>query len=270
MGRPFKWVLVTLIIVSTLLPLIWMGSIGLKTRVDALAVPPKVFFVPTLQNVRDLFENRGAFDAIVNSVLIAFGSMTLGIILGVPGGYWMSRAQGRLKENLVTSVLAARMVPQAGIMLSMFLWLRAMGLIDTKVGLIMVHGCFNIVFVCWMIKGFVDQIPVRFEEAAHVDGATEFAAMRSVVLPLMVPGLVLTAFFSFMASWNEFAYALVLTSYEARPITVLVPGLITPQGTYWGQVAVLGVLAALPVLFAAAIARRRLVQGMLYGSFRGV
>jgi multiple sugar transport system permease protein len=261
---------ISLILLAVILPILWMTLLSLKTRVETLGDRPSILFLPTLMNWREAFTDLGAGKALLNSLTVGASSALIAMFTGVPAGYWLSRATTKYKESVLFSIIGARMIPPVGIILPIFLWMRALYLIDTQFGLVLVHGAASSVFACWMMKGFFDQIPKRFEDAAQVDGATQSGALLDVVLPLALPGLLLTAFFAFISSWNEFLFALVLTSYNARTLNVLIPGLITPLGTYWGQVGAVGVLAIIPALSAVVVARNYLVRGVLYGAVRSL
>ena len=152
------------------------------------------------------------------------------------------------------------------IALPLFLIFVNLGLIDTYIAIILVHCGVNLALVVWIMKGFFDEVPVAIDEASILDGDSRFSAMVRQVLPLSAPGLLVTAAFCFINSWNEFFLALMLTGYETRPFTVAVPALITPHGTYWGQVTAISTIGLIPGLLFAFLARRYLVRELTAGA----
>ena len=248
-----------------LLPILWGVVISLKTRVDALSMPPQWIFTPTLGNYRAAFVDGPYAQTLLNSLIIAGVSSLLAMILGVPAAYGFSRAQFRGREAAFLGILAVRMAPATVIALPLFLIFTKLALIDTFGAIILVHTAVGIALVVWIMKGFIDEVPVQIDEASVLDGDSRLNAMLRQVLPLCIPGLVITAAFCFINSWNEFFLALMLTGYDTRPFTVAVPALITPHGTYWGQVTAITTIGLLPGLLFAVFARKYLVRNLTLG-----
>jgi multiple sugar transport system permease protein len=247
-------------------PIAWGIIVSLKTRVDALSMPPQWVFKPTLENYRTAFVEGPYARTLVNSFIIATSSSILALILGIPAAYAFSRNHFRGSKPLFLGILTVRMAPATVIALPLFLIFAKLGLIDTYAAIILVHTSVNMALVVWIMKGFIDEVPVQIDEASLLDGDSRLGAMVKQVLPICSPGLLVTASFCFISSWNEFFLALMLTGYNTRPFTVAVPALITPHGTYWGQVTAISTTGLLPGILFALIARRYLVRELTAGA----
>ncbi|MDX6709064.1 MAG: polyol transport system permease protein [Blastocatellia bacterium] len=246
--------------VIILFPVVWGILLSLKTRVDALAMPPTFLFAATLSNYKAAFIEGPYWGTIVNSVIIASVSSLLAMLLGVPAAYAFSRSTFKGKDSVLLSLLTVRMAPATVIALPLFIIFSRLGLIDSYVAIILVHAGVSVALAVWIMKGFFDEIPREIDEASMLDGDSRYGAMLNQVLPLCVPGLLVTMLFCFLNSWNEFFLALMLTGYESRPFTVAVPALVTPHGTYWGQVTAISTVGLLPGLVFALLCRKYLTR----------
>lgn len=251
---------------AILMPVVWGFIISLKTRVDALTMPPNWIFAPSLSNYEAAFIEGPYARTILNSVIIAGVSSVLAMFIGTPAAYAFSRARFRGKTAAFLALLTVRMAPATVIALPLFLIFTKLRLIDTYVAIILVHAVVAVALVVWIMKGFFDEVPAEIDEASMIDGDSRFKALIKQVLPLCAPGLVVTAAFCFINSWNEFFLALMLTGYESRPFTVAVPALITPHGTYWGQVTAIASAGLLPGVLFAWMARRYIVRELTGGA----
>lgn len=249
-----------------LLPIVWGVLLSLKTRVDALSTPPKWFFQPTLSNYHAAFIEGDYAGSVINSAIIAVGSTFIALALGIPAAYTFSRAHFKGYKSIFLSVLTVRMAPATVIALPLFLIFTKLGLIDSYIAIILVHAGVSVALVIWILKGFFDEVPVEVDEASLLDGDSRFGALVKQVLPLCSSGIVVTAAFCFINSWNEFFFALMLTGYDSRPFTVAVPALITPHGTYWGQVTAISTVGLLPGILFAFLARRYIVRELTAGA----
>lgn len=252
--------------VIVLLPILWGVGVSFKTRVDALSMPPRWLSPPTLENYRAAFVDGPYARTLVNSLIIAGTSSILALIIGVPAAYSFSRSRFRGREAAFLGILAVRMAPATVIALPLFLIFTKLRLTDTYSAIILVHTALNVPLVIWIMKGFIDEVPIQIDEASLLDGDSRFAAMIKQVLPLCTPGLLVTTAFCFINSWNEFFLALMLTGYDSRPFTVAIPALITPHGTYWGQVTAISTIGLLPGFLFAFAARRLLIGGLTKGA----
>lgn len=267
--RRAGWALAATALVLVLSPYLWLVSTSVKSRIDALSDSPRWWFSPTLEHYPEVFLRKEYAPLVWNSVLVAVGSTALSLALGVPAAYAFARLTFRGKEDLFFFFLTTRMAPAISIVVPMFLLFNVLGLADTKSAVILAHSTFNLSLVVWMMRGFFADIPPEVDEAAMLDGHTRAGAFARVVLPLAAPGVAATAVLCFILSWNEFLYAFILAAFESRTVTVGIPGLVTPHGTLWGQVAAVAVVATVPILIFTALVQRHLVRGLTFGAVKG-
>ena len=268
--------LLALLAVLMLFPVVWMLETSLKDGRDVYAVPAKFLgFDVTLDHYKDVFVQRGgsgASDLAVsfkNSVLVAGFSTLLATLLGVPAAWAYSRFRLKLKRDQLFFILSTRFMPPVVVVIPIFLMYRDLDLIDTKLGLILIYAAFNLPFTIWMMKGFVDEVPSEYEDAAMLDGYSRFEAFHRFTLPLLVPGIAATAVFALIFSWNEFVFAVFLTSSEdARTAPPAIAGLIGGTTIDWGLVAASAMVFAVPVLLFAFLVRKHLVAGVTLGAVR--
>ncbi|MCX7888392.1 MAG: carbohydrate ABC transporter permease [Rhodobacteraceae bacterium] len=304
-SRRAKWVagiLVTLYAAVTLMPLLWIFATGFKSGPDSIAYPPKVVFEPSLAGYVNLFTTQtrlGAeafaalpppetwYDRIVrdqgmviagpsrfgerylNSVIIGFGSTFLSVVLGVLAAYAFSRFRVPLKDDLMFFILSTRMMPPIAVAIPIYLMYRQLGLSDTHLGMILLYTAVNMSLAVWLLKGFIDEIPREYEEAALIDGYTRFQAFRKVVLPQAATGIAATAIFCLIFAWNEYAFAVLLTSGTAQTAPPFIPTILAVGGGIdWPAVAAAATLFLLPVMIFTILLRKHLLRGITFGAVR--
>jgi multiple sugar transport system permease protein len=267
--RGFAFAAVAVILVIFLLPYVWILLTSFKTRLDALSAVPTWLFAPTLQHYPEIFIEKQYLPLVWNSMLVAVASTLLSLAAGTPAAYVFARYDFPGKEDLFFFFLTTRMAPPISIVVPMFLLFSAIGLTDRPIAVILAHTTFNVSLVVWMMRGFFAEIPREIDEAAMMDGHTKFGTFIRVLVPLAAPGLAATAVLCFILSWNEFLYAFILVSFEGRTLTVGIPGLVTPHGTLWGQVAAVAVVATLPILLFTFMVQKHLVRGLTFGAVKG-
>lgn len=260
----FGLLLVLLLII--LVPYVWLLMTSFKDRVDAFAIPPKLLFTPTLENYRAAFLDKGFIANVVNSAVVASLSTGLSLLAGVPAAYSLSRYPMRGNQVTLMFLLGARMLPAVVLAVPLFIMFSGLHLIDSYAAVVAAHLTFNLPFVVWMMRGFFNAVPSEIDEAAVVDGCSYIGAFVRVVLPLTLGGIAATAIFCVINSWNDFLFALILTGFETRTLPVVIPGLLTPWGTYWGQIAAVGSVTTIPVLLFAFSVQKYLVRGMTGGA----
>lgn len=281
-GRPgrgralLEIVLLLVLAVVMLFPVVWMLETSIKQGRDVYAVPAQfIGFDVTFDNYRNVFVGRdesGASDLTVafrNSIVVAGASTVLATLLGVPAAWAYSRFGVRAKKDQLFFILSTRFMPPVVVVIPIFLMYRELGLINTHLGLILIYAAFNVPFTIWMMKGFVDEVPSEYEDAAMLDGYTRLQAFRRFTLPLLVPGIAATAVFALIFSWNEFVFAIFLTSSQGvRTAPPAIAGLIGGTTVDWGLVAASAVVFAAPVLLFAYLVRKHLVAGVTLGAVR--
>jgi multiple sugar transport system permease protein len=278
-GSVRTWIeiaLLAVLAVVMLFPVVWMLETSLKENRDVYAVPAKFLgFELTFEHYKDVFVQRGGSGAsdlatnFKNSVLVAGLSTILATLLGVPAAWAYSRFRLKAKKDQLFFILSTRFMPPVVVVIPIFLMYRDLNLFDTKLGLILIYGAFNLSFTIWMMKGFVDEVPSEYEDAAMLDGYSRLEAFLRVTLPLLIPGIAATAVFALIFSWNEFVFAIFLTSSEsARTAPPAIAGLIGGTTIDWGLVAASAMVFAIPVLLFAFLVRKHLVAGVTLGAVR--
>jgi multiple sugar transport system permease protein len=267
--------LLTVLAIAMLFPVLWILETSIKENRDVYAVPAQFFgFTVTLDHYQDAFvaPDGGRSDlsvAFLNSVVVAAASTALATLFGVPAAWAYSRFTLKAKKDQLFFILSTRFMPPVVVVIPIFLMYRELGLINTKLGLILIYAAFNVSFTIWMMKGFVDEVPAEYEDAAMLDGYTRLQAFWRFTLPLLVPGIAATAVFALIFSWNEFVFAIFLTSsQEVRTAPPAIAGLIGGTTVDWGLVAASATVFALPVLVFAYMVRKHLVAGVTLGAVR--
>ena len=267
-GRALSFGVSAVLLVATLFPVLWLMQISLKTDVEAMRMPPAIFFVPTLDNYAAIFQGRFA-RSFLNSLLVSLSTTLVGMLLGVPAAYALSRASFGRSQGLALWVLATRMAPPIAFAIPFFLAYRWLGLIDTLSGLLIIYLTFNLSLVMWMMRTFFDGIPRSLEEAAAIDGAGPLQVFYRITLPLSGPGLATTAIFCFVFAWNDFFYALVLTRSRALMAPVAIVNFMNYEGWEWGKIGAAATMIMLPVVLFALAVRRYLIRGLTAGALKG-
>jgi multiple sugar transport system permease protein len=304
-ASPFaKRVAATLVILYAILataPLVWIFMTGFKTQEDAIAYPPKLVFEPSLEGYVNLFTIRSRqtpevleklppptnwadrlarsrnmviagpskfIPRYINSLVIGFGSTFLAVFLGTLAAYAFSRFRVPLADDLLFFILSTRMMPPIAVAIPIYLMYRQLDLTDTAVGMILLYTAVNISLAVWLLKGFIDEIPQEYEEAALVDGYTRLHAFVKVVLPQAVTGIAATAIFCLIFAWNEYAFALLLTSGTAQTMPPFIPFIIGEGGQDWPAVAAGTTLFLIPILCFTVLLRKHLLRGITFGAVR--
>ncbi|MBC8446968.1 MAG: carbohydrate ABC transporter permease [Chloroflexi bacterium] len=302
-GVTARIVISILLTIVMLIPVVWMAMTAIKSRPDATASPPKVFFKPSWDGFIGLFADRSQLSfgklkeyqertdlnfweqqALIrgmrilgpskfvgrlrNSLIIAVSSTLLSVALGVLSAYAFSRYDIKGKGDLLFFILSTRMLPPVVVTIPIFLMYRAVGLYDTHIGMILLYTAFNLSFSVWLLKGFIDEIPKEYEEAALVDGYSRLQAFRKVVLPQAATGIVATAVFCLIFAWNEYAFALMLTGDKARTAPPSIPSMLGVGGIEWGSIAAGSLLFLIPVVIVTFALRNHLLRGVTFGAIR--
>jgi multiple sugar transport system permease protein len=271
--RSLKYLILLLALLATLAPVYWMITISFKREVDQFALPPKWFvFTPTLEHYADAFINRSFGQYLFNSLFVAVASTICALVIGTLAAYALARFRlpWNLDRKLALWILSTRMFPAIVTAVPLFLIMRALWLVNTRLSLIVVYTALNLPFVVWMMRGFFAEVPRDLEEAAMVDGDSRMGAFWRVVLPLVAPGLAATAVFCLIVSWNEFLFALVLTQTDdAMTLPVGIAGRVTQYGIKWGAMSAAAVVAMVPILVFALSVQRYLVRGLSLGAVKG-
>ena len=285
----------------TMIPLFWIVITSMKSPPDSISYPPKIFFEPSIEGYCNLFTNQtrqtpeylatlpppqndcevvtrernivivgpsNFLKRFANSLIIAFGSTALSVLLGTIAAYGFSRFKVPLKDDLLFFILSTRMMSPIAVAIPIYLMYRELGLSDTKLGMILLYTAVNVSLAVWLLKGFIDEIPREYEEAAMIDGYTRLQAFRKVVLPQATTGIVATAIFCMIFAWNEYAFAVLLTSGEAQTAPPFIPTIIGEGGMDWPAVGAGTTLFLIPILVFTILLRKHLLRGITFGAVR--
>jgi len=302
-----KVIAVTFIIVFTfiyLIPLLFVIDTSLKPWKYIKDYPPKIFFKPSIASYIRIFTARTPlppgkklseekvsqmkwYERIVykdtneeivrqgdlpkrylNSIIIVCVSTLITVVIGILAAYGFSRGKIRGRDDLMFFILSTRMLPPVVVVIPVFLMFRALKLTDTHIGLILLYSAFNVSFAVWVLKGFIDEIPIEYEEAAMVDGYTRFQVFRKIVVPQATTGIAATAVFCFIYAWNEYAFAFLLARKYAQTVPAWLPYQMGVLGYDWGAAAAGTFMFLLQAMIFTIILRKHLVRGITFGAIR--
>jgi len=250
-----------------LFPLFWVIRNSLAHKVIIYQYPPPLFFSPTSLNYKQIFIKFPFHLYLFNSFYIAIMTTIISLIVGTFAAY--SFARFKTGGSLIPlSILATQMLPPVTLVIPFFLIGRMTNLLNTRALLVVTYMTFNLPFIIWILIGFFQGIPISLEEAAMIDGCTRFQALLRVILPISLPGMLSAALFSFVLSWNEFLFALILSGKQTRTLTVAVSALVTQQGVLIGPVCAAIILIILPMVVLYFFIRHFLVYGLTLGAIK--
>lgn len=264
----FIWAIVAILA----FPLFWMLSTAFKPASEVFARPPTLFSShPTLDNFARVFAETRFTTYFLNSVIVSVSTTALVLVVSTLGAYAMSSFRLRGTVLIGRSILLAYMLPSTAILIPVYLMVARMGLTNTMPGLIIAYTSLNLPFSLWMMRAFMASIPREIEAAAMIDGASRMGAFFDVVLPQALPGIITTGVFTFILSWNEYLFALVMVNNDSqRTLSTGVMGsLISGYSIEWGMVMAAATLMALPLLLIFLFLQRYVVQGFGAGSVKG-
>ncbi|WP_405781586.1 carbohydrate ABC transporter permease [Streptomyces sp. NBC_00859] len=271
-GRTGQYLALLCYLVFLAFPLVWLVSTAFKSPRELGSISPTWLpRHPTLDNFRAAFDAQPLLHSALNSLIVAGSATVISVVLAVPAAYALVRFRSRMSTAANGWVLVSQMFPFVLIIIPLFLVLKYLHLINSLAGLIAVYVVWNLPFSLWMLQGYVKAVPVTLEEAAAVDGAGRLRTLVSVVFPLLTPGLIATAMFTFVTAWNEFFFALVLLkSPENQTMSVILTRFLGAEGVAdLGPLAAASVIATIPSLLFFALLQRKLVGGMLAGAVKG-
>jgi multiple sugar transport system permease protein len=253
------------VLAVALAPMFWLFSIAYKPTSDIFASPPQWLFTPTWANFESVFRFFNLWQLLKSSLIISIGSTVLSLLLGVPAGYALARAKNPRAIWLAYFFLIVRTVPPIATLIPFYLLMRDIGLLGTWWAVILINTALNSAFVVWMMFSYFRAAPASIEEAALTDGATDWGAFFLVALPTVKPGLIASAIFCIMFSWNDFLYAMFLTRADSKTISV---ALLSAYGTHdisWGTLGALAHFSTLPIVLMMILLNRYFVQGLVKG-----
>ena len=253
--------------VFIMIPIYWIISGAFKQQVDIFQL--KLLFTPTLENFKIIFKSPyNGLDKLFNSTVVAFSTVVVAIPLATIAAYSFSRFRLTGERIMFVMILSTQFVPAVVIVLPFFILFRDLGILDTKLSLVLVNLSLIMPFAIWMIKGFIDGIPLDTEEAALVDGSNRIQVIKNVVLPMALPGVITAAIFCFILAWNEFLFAVIITTNKAVTMPVGLSMFHAEEGVLWHLISAAGIMIMLPMFVLATLIQKHFVQGMTMGAVR--
>jgi sorbitol/mannitol transport system permease protein len=271
-SKRYRYIFVTVLgwLAAALLffPIFWMVLTSFKTEVEAIALPPKLFFQPTLENYITIQQRADYFSFAMNSVVISVGSTLLALVLAIPAAYAMAFFPTKRTKGTLLWMLSTKMLPPVGVLVPIYLLFRDSNLLDTRIGLTIIYTLINLPIVVWMIYTFFKDVPKDILEAGRMDGASPKQEVFHVLMPLSLPGIASTALLAIILSWNEAFWSLNLTTTNAAPLTTFIASFSSPQGLFWAQLSAASTLAIAPILIFGWLSQRQLVRGLTFGAVK--
>jgi multiple sugar transport system permease protein len=258
------------LVLSYALPYLYLVMTALKPAADVQQIPPSFFpSVLSFENFREVLQSSTLSKAFVNSLTVAVLTTVLSLSVAVPAAYVATQYRGKITTLFLLFALITRMVPTVSLGVPLFQLLRSMGLLDTVPGLVLAHTSAAVPLAVLLMTAFFEGVPKELEEAARMDGCTRFQAFCKIVLPIMTGGIAVTALFTFITSWNEFLYALLLTSETTKTAPIVIAEYNSVYGLAWGAMTAAAVLYSLPVIVVTLALQKQIVGGLTMGAVKG-
>jgi len=257
--------LVTLLLVF---PLIWLVLTAFKTELQAIQVPPQLFFTPTLENFAEVQVRSDYLLFAKNSVVTSVVSTLLGLLIAAPAAYSMAFFRTRKTRDLLMWMLSTKMMPAVGALVPIYVIAQSSGMLDTLTGLTVVFTMSNLPIMVWMLYSYFKDIPPEILEAARMDGASVWSEFRHVILPLGLGGFASTGLLCLVLSWNEAFWSLNLSSAKAGTLAGLIASYSSPEGLFWAKLSAASLLAIAPIVVFGWFSQKQLVQGLTFGAVK--
>ena len=250
-------------------PILWTILTSFKTEAQAIADPPLFLgFDWTLENYATVQERSDYFRHFWNSVVISIGSTLLGLLIAVPAAWAMAFVPGKRTKDVLMWMLSTKMLPPVGVLVPIYLLFRDAGLLDTRVGLVLVLTLINLPIIIWMLYTYFREIPGEILEAARMDGATLRSEIIHVLTPMAVPGIASTLLLNIILAWNEAFWTLNLTAAKAAPLTAFIASYSSPEGLFYAKLSAASTMAIAPILVMGWFSQKQLVRGLTFGAVK--
>ena len=250
-------------------PILWTVLTSFKTEAEAIASPPSfLFFDWTLENYETVNERSDYLVHFWNSVVISLGSTLVGLLVAVPAAWSMAFVPGKRTKDVLMWMLSTKMMPAVGVLVPIYLLARDAGLLDTKLGLVIVLTLVNLPIIVWMLYTYFKEIPGEILEAARMDGASLSSEILYVLTPMAVPGIASTLLLNVILAWNESFWTLNLTAANAAPLTAFIASYSSPEGLFYAKLSAASTMAIAPILILGWFSQKQLVRGLTFGAVK--
>jgi sorbitol/mannitol transport system permease protein len=250
-------------------PILWMVLTSFKSEVDAFATPPRfLFFAWTTENYAIVQQRSDYLLHALNSVILAGGSTLLALAIAIPAAWAMAFAPTKRTRGTLLWMLSTKMLPPVGVLMPIYLLYRDLGLLDSRIGLVVLLCLGNLPIVVWMLFTYFKEIPKDILEAARMDGCTTAEEIVFVLTPMVMPGIASTGLLNVIMAWNEAFWTLNLTTTEAAPLTAFIASYSSPEGLFWAKLSAASTLAIAPILVLGWLSQRQLVRGLTFGAVK--
>lgn len=250
-------------------PILWTILTSFKPEAQAVASPPRFLnFDWTLRNYEDVQDQRDYFRYFWNSIILALGSTGLGLLIAIPAAWSMAFVPGRRTRDLLMWMLSTKMMPAVGVLVPIYLIFRNLGLLDSRIGLVVVLTLMNLPIIVWMLYTYFREIPAEILEAARMDGASLRNEILYVLTPMAMPGIASTLLLNIILAWNEAFWTINLTAIDAAPLTKFIAGFSSPQGLFYAKLSAASTMAIAPILIMGWFSQKQLVRGLTFGAVK--
>jgi sorbitol/mannitol transport system permease protein len=264
----FRTLIAWLVTLLLFFPLGWLIMTAFKTELQAIAVPPLLWFTPTLDNFREVQERSDYLLYARNSLITSVVSTVIGLLIAAPAAYSMAFFKGRQTKNILMWMLSTKMMPAVGALVPIYVLAQQAGLLDTGTGLIIIFMLSNLPIMVWMLYSHFKDIPHEILEAARMDGANLWQEFYRVTLPLALGGLASTGLLCLVLSWNEAFWSLNLSSAKAGTLATLIASYSSPEGLFWAKLSAASLMAIAPIVVFGWFSQKQLVQGLTFGAVK--
>ncbi|MFS2014321.1 carbohydrate ABC transporter permease [Azospirillum sp. CT11-132] len=250
-------------------PILWTALTSFKTEAEAIASPPSFLaFHWTLENYTEVQQRSDYFLHFWNSVVISVGSTLIGLMIAVPAAWSMAFVPGKRTRDVLMWMLSTKMLPPVGVLIPIYLLFRDFGLLDTRVGLVIVLTLINLPIIVWMLFTYFREIPGEILEAARMDGAGLRDEILFVLLPMAVPGIASTLLLNIILAWNEAFWTLNLSASQSAPLTAFIASYSSPEGLFYAKLSAASTMAVAPILVLGWFSQKQLVRGLTFGAVK--
>ena len=249
-------------------PIFWLILTSFKSELQAIAVPPQLVFSPTLENYALVEERTDYLRYAWSSVVTSFGGTALAMLIAIPSAYSMAFFPGKYTKDILLWMLSTKMLPAVGVLMPIYLICQSLGLLDTKIALIVIYALINLPIIMMILFNYFREIPKEILEAARMDGTSTWGEITQIVIPLAWGGIASTALLSIVLLWNEAFWSIQLTSADAGTLVALVASFSSPEGLFWAKLSAVSTLACAPILVFGWFTQKQLVQGLTFGAVK--